>query len=96
MYFDFILLQHLASGPIGSLMNCPNQRSSLQRTIDLSGADLTDANLETANLETANLYGANLTDANLPRANLTGAYLRAANPTRATMPDGWQDIVAAY
>ena len=41
---------------------------------------------EIANLSGANLHTANLTGANLKRANLTGAIL----------PDGWQDIVAAY
>lgn len=50
------------------------------------GADLRGANLVGVNLSSANLEFANLTSANLTNADLEGA----------TMPDGWQDIVAAY
>ena len=63
---------------------------------DLSKADLHGANLSGANLSGANLGYANLTGTNLTGANLTGADLASANLTNAIMPDGWQDIVAAY
>jgi hypothetical protein len=63
---------------------------------NLCQADLTNANLTSAYMQGANLIDANLTSANLTGANLTGANLTNANLTGAVMPDGWQDIVAAY
>ena len=63
---------------------------------NLCQADLTNANLTRAFMQGANLVDANLNGANLTGANLTNANLTGANLTGAIMPDGWQQIVAAY
>jgi len=60
----------------------------------LTGTILHGADLTNANLQGANLSNAELTNANLQGANLTDANLTVEDLTGATMPDGWQDIVA--
>jgi uncharacterized protein YjbI with pentapeptide repeats len=64
--------------------------------VDLTNAILVRANMRFTDLYAVNLTGANLTGADLRYTNLSGANLTGAFLTGALLPDGWQDIVAAY